>query len=525
MKRTPDQKKLFIHIGAHKTGTTAIQSFLALNRKTLRKAGVLYPGDSDNHYKISLEISELDNPLIDSSSQLFQVIQQIKTEYPGFHTVILSTEGFWEIVKEKSINMFREALLMTGIEFDIEIIFYCRRQDTWLESAYQQHVKQINMRISRTFQEFLERKTLFKTIEYFNRLENWARVFGRGSIRVNVYSRDTDIVDSFGYYVGILPGINVEKPPLSKSNMGLRPASIEFVRLLNLLGVEDKDFVKAVKHLAALEYKPIGNYNFLNPHDQVYIMDYFNQQNVKLAQAYLNKDNLFEDQGHITEGQNIDQSGINHVWLESVLSYLYSEDKALIYRLYRHISRLNQAEKPKVDAINAFLKQLNTMLLPHEVDEAKRNVLFLWDDKGEIPDDFCVLPEFFMLNYKNFLKNIRHASNDISTILIENEEIVLISSGNDPYFVLKPVKKKITGDLVFRIDISVPAKTSLQLFYQTFKNVEFAQERSVAGWLMPGDNLLYIKVVNNGLNGVFRIDPGSVEGKYFLKGLDIRQIV
>ena len=37
------KNKLFLHVGSHKTGTTAIQRFAYLNRSTLRAKGFWYP--------------------------------------------------------------------------------------------------------------------------------------------------------------------------------------------------------------------------------------------------------------------------------------------------------------------------------------------------------------------------------------------------------------------------------------------------------------------------------------------------
>ena len=37
------RKKLILHIGQHKTGSKALQSFLAWNAERLRERGVLYP--------------------------------------------------------------------------------------------------------------------------------------------------------------------------------------------------------------------------------------------------------------------------------------------------------------------------------------------------------------------------------------------------------------------------------------------------------------------------------------------------
>ena len=37
-------RTVFVHIGMHKTGTTAIQHFLERNREPLRRRGLCYPG-------------------------------------------------------------------------------------------------------------------------------------------------------------------------------------------------------------------------------------------------------------------------------------------------------------------------------------------------------------------------------------------------------------------------------------------------------------------------------------------------
>lgn len=40
------KNSIYLHIGTHKTGTSAIQDFLLLNRKLLARKGVLYPQKS-----------------------------------------------------------------------------------------------------------------------------------------------------------------------------------------------------------------------------------------------------------------------------------------------------------------------------------------------------------------------------------------------------------------------------------------------------------------------------------------------
>jgi hypothetical protein len=45
------------HVGIHKTGTTAIQSVLALQRPALLEHGVLYPGSAENHHRPAMALT------------------------------------------------------------------------------------------------------------------------------------------------------------------------------------------------------------------------------------------------------------------------------------------------------------------------------------------------------------------------------------------------------------------------------------------------------------------------------------
>ena len=51
-------KKLYIHIGGPKTGTTALQIFLAQNRQALERQGFCYPGNEDAHWGICTNLQE-----------------------------------------------------------------------------------------------------------------------------------------------------------------------------------------------------------------------------------------------------------------------------------------------------------------------------------------------------------------------------------------------------------------------------------------------------------------------------------
>jgi len=67
------KRSLYIHIGTHKTGSTAIQSFLTLNKNIMQEFGVLYPNKSENHYLITKELREKEKPFLDKETQLYKI--------------------------------------------------------------------------------------------------------------------------------------------------------------------------------------------------------------------------------------------------------------------------------------------------------------------------------------------------------------------------------------------------------------------------------------------------------------------
>ena len=132
MKKT----KLFLHIGHGKTGTSAIQSSLAIASDNLRGKGINYPIGSTLRDRASrLEITSGNwEPKSDVSlsDQLLSIAEQNKDD----SAIILSSESlFWlipELIKNKS--QWKNKL-------DLHIILAVREIEEMLSSEYQQRVK------------------------------------------------------------------------------------------------------------------------------------------------------------------------------------------------------------------------------------------------------------------------------------------------------------------------------------------------------------------------------------------------
>ena len=132
MKKT----KLFLHIGHGKTGTSAIQSSLAIASDNLRGKGINYPIGSTLRDRASrLEITSGNwepKPDISLSDQLLSIAEQNQDD----SAIILSSESlFWlipELIKNKS---------QWENQLDLHIILAVREIEEMLSSEYQQRVK------------------------------------------------------------------------------------------------------------------------------------------------------------------------------------------------------------------------------------------------------------------------------------------------------------------------------------------------------------------------------------------------
>ena len=84
-----EPRTVVVHIGPHKTGSTAIQAMLEANKKMLSENGVSFLQNSSTHHAAMLLANE---EFEDAEKELEQIAHQISQ--CGQSTVILSQEDF-----------------------------------------------------------------------------------------------------------------------------------------------------------------------------------------------------------------------------------------------------------------------------------------------------------------------------------------------------------------------------------------------------------------------------------------------
>lgn len=211
-------RRLVIHGGIHRTGTTSLQGTLANNRELLKSNGFEYPGDKANHQPwvwglFSKKISA-DNFLefLDSC------------ESPN---IIVSGEDF-------CIHKNLDWLNVVSRKFRIEVHFFLRRQDDWLTSWYNQHLKwPFDRRKSKmNSMDFLNTLPDYYWLDYHWLASRWAEKLGDNN--VYLYRSDTDNLGKFS--AAVLPEINLVAGPRKNDSMPFE--ALEIVRHLSLMDLK-----------------------------------------------------------------------------------------------------------------------------------------------------------------------------------------------------------------------------------------------------------------------------------------------
>lgn len=208
-------KKLILHIGTEKTGTTAIQEFLSLNRERLLDLGFFVPkspsSSAPNHRKLATAF--FNENRTDDSFQHFnikdlkswreEVLTEVRTELQECKTPIhvISSEHFSSRLTTRS----EKAALYTflnSIYDEIELVSYFRRQDQYAVSLYSTYLKSggIEKRILPKYQNI-------SRYGYYEMCRDWEKVFGIGSLQARVFDRNElvsgNIVDDFCTVLGV----------------------------------------------------------------------------------------------------------------------------------------------------------------------------------------------------------------------------------------------------------------------------------------------------------------------------------
>jgi hypothetical protein len=209
-------KKLYLHIGSHKTGTTSIQKALFENPSLLKDYNLYYfsknPNLTENpKHNCNRWFTKINPDDYSIGCTLYDMISFSDhiSKFPG--NVIVSAERFSFIFLEEELIKLKKCLRKYFDE--IKIIVYIRRQDQYIVSHHNQAAKQPLAPATHFYGSELSaipiHKDYFKYyLDYNERLSYYASVFGKENIIIRIFDKNNlhnhDVVSDFFNVLGIV---------------------------------------------------------------------------------------------------------------------------------------------------------------------------------------------------------------------------------------------------------------------------------------------------------------------------------
>jgi hypothetical protein len=254
-------RRLVLHIGHYKTGTTALQDQLTALHPVLLKHGVLYPwagrptGRNSSHSGLSFQelhrahshlpfwyrtSPEFSDYVAGSAPPAREELATEITASPA-ETIIVSSEEFIRFGSDQGVPAEQAKDMIRSLPVDhVTIVCYVRRPDRYIESWYNQLVK-MAIPIARLSVAMMRepqpghRYYCNEHTDVDRMIEYWASQVGCDELIVRDYDdlHNGTILDDFSSAIG-LPAIDKADAPTVRGNPRIDNNFVEYVRVWSL---------------------------------------------------------------------------------------------------------------------------------------------------------------------------------------------------------------------------------------------------------------------------------------------------
>ena len=312
-------KKIILHIGITKTGSTALQKFLVDNKELLSEQGVGYYNSSVisstfQPYK-NAEALKFKSMLLCGEGRwadeklVEEDLSKLKEWSKDYETIILSDEVLYSL--PEGMRCLRPFLNEMFSGADIVPVVYFRRQDDWLESAWKEDKKSRTNVNNLSIHSYKKRFDEF--LHYGKRMQFLEKSYGRDNFLVRKYDKNLikkcicrDFIESIG-----LEWDDRFVVPENLTNTSLSNAASEGVWLLTnifrrinsmapiILKLFKSDITVCELYEEALSFSekhpdPKGE-RLLNIEERRTLLKEFEEDNRYIARTYFGEDKLFDE--------------------------------------------------------------------------------------------------------------------------------------------------------------------------------------------------------------------------------------
>ena len=282
-------KKIFLHIGLHKTGSSSLQAFLYKNADKLRDYGYLYPKmgipfKGEAHHNLAWLLKNETHRADFNFGTWSEFHKEIETT--NLDNIIISSEDF------EPGKRIIDSLKLELKFYEVKIIAYIRRQDLRLESQYIQHIKQ-GLDCENIF-SFCKKQR--RNSDYYKLLKLWEQAFGLNNLIVRPLEK-AQISNICQDFLKIL-GVNNFKYFDKTKNKNTRPGSktLEALKFVSKvykkeLHQEKKKYLNIIAYYTQKHWYEENNYRLLSYSESSKILKWYEQSNQAVAREYLGREN------------------------------------------------------------------------------------------------------------------------------------------------------------------------------------------------------------------------------------------
>lgn len=193
-------KKIYLHVGPHKTGSTLLQQFAKNNKEIMRSHGIFYVHNTRllPHWDIKKYIADGFSLL---KGDFINFLEKEVVSKKEFGNILVSYEGFsGAIGKEKNIYPFSDVILKnisdaaSEMGYDLHVIFVIKRQDNFIESMALQNVQSGRLV---PYDKFIASTPCLSSINWLEVLVGLEKIVGRSKLSVMVFEEIKKSAESF----------------------------------------------------------------------------------------------------------------------------------------------------------------------------------------------------------------------------------------------------------------------------------------------------------------------------------------
>ena len=503
-------KKLLIHIGMPKTGSSAIQAFLFLNRDRLARAGYAYPwqtGFEQAFQTASGNAAQLHEMIVDRRNNEFK--RQI--EAISSPNIIISSENLFH-----TSRLFPDRFASFFHDYDFQVICYIRRIDDLLESCVNQLIKNHDL------VDYSDYEHILSDHNYASTLMGLADHIPESQIIVRRYDKASfiggDIYSDFCDAAGLpMPDTDVEYPN-KNVNPSLNWEAAEFRRMLNHIGVDTQKNALKYNINGILAHYSVNSGGSSRPilgrQIRQDIRNTFATDEANLAARFFESGQPIFPTQDSSQAESVPPEILSTQKLANILQYIYEANRNCFFTIVDHVALAS------IDKVSLSIRScLAAEIFPNIVASEGEQIISMPELRSRI---LAILPPVKIILADNFASALFERSEDISEILFDPDGGFRVTSqGTDPYFSLPPIATEAQSLFYLVIEIKPPCETILQVFFQTKEEAFFHHDRSISRTLRPGWNSIHVLLADGDFNGRLRIDPGIHAGDYKINSISI----